>query len=59
MTTKKITKLSSDGLECLKKAVIEELTKKAALGQYAIINRGGKACKVPAKEALEIAVKKI
>jgi len=25
------------------------------LGQYAIINRDGKACRVPAKEALKIA----
>lgn len=41
--------------ECLKKAVKEELRKKALLGQYAIINRNGKACRVPAKEALQIA----
>jgi len=42
------------GLECLKEAVREELQKKALLGQYVIINRNGKACRVPAKEALNI-----
>ncbi|MGB2863298.1 MAG: hypothetical protein WBC05_08235 [Sedimentisphaerales bacterium] len=41
--------------ECLRKAVREELERKALLGQYVIINRNGKACRVPAKEALRIA----
>ena len=44
--------------ECLKKAVQEELRKKALLGQHAVINRDGKACRVPAKEALQIAERK-
>ena len=55
MTTKETHSMAVKGLECLKKAVREELRKKALLGQYAIINRDGKACRVPAKEALKIA----
>ncbi len=55
MTTKETHSMAIKGLECLKKAVREELRKKALLGQYAIINRDGKACRVPAKEALKIA----
>lgn len=55
MTTKETHSMAIKGLECLKKAVREELRKKALLGQYAIINRDGKACRVPAEEALKIA----
>ncbi|MBW8017685.1 MAG: hypothetical protein FVQ82_16035 [Planctomycetes bacterium] len=55
MSTKKISKLTTDAGECLKKAVREEFRKKALLGQYVIISRNGKACRIPAKEALEIA----
>lgn len=55
MTTKETHDMTLIGLECLKEAVREELQKKALLGQYAIINRDGKACRVPAKEALKIA----
>ncbi len=55
MSTKKISKLTADAGECLKKAVLEEYRKKALLGQYVIINRNGKACRIPAKEALKIA----
>ncbi len=40
---------------CLQEAVREELHKKALLGQYVIINRNGKACRVSAKQALKIA----
>ena len=55
MTTEETHKMSLDGLECLKKAVLEELRKKALLGQYAIISRDGKSCRVSAEEALRIA----
>jgi len=41
--------------QCLSKAVQEELQRKALLGQYVIINRNGKACRVSAKQALKIA----
>lgn len=43
-----------EGLECLKRAVRKELEKKALLGQYVIINRDGKACRISAKEALKM-----
>ena len=43
---------------CLRKAVQEELKRKALLGQYVIINRNGKACRVSAKQALKIAKSK-
>ncbi len=42
-------------LKCLREAVREELRKKALLGQYVIINRNGKACRISAKQALKIA----
>jgi hypothetical protein len=41
--------------KCLQEAVREELRKKALLGQYVIINRNGKACRVLAKQALKMA----
>jgi len=47
--------MATDALRCLRKAVREELKKKALLGQYVIINRNGKACRVLAKQALKIA----
>ena len=40
--------------KCLQKAVREELKRKALLGQYVIINRNDKPCRVLAKEALKI-----
>jgi hypothetical protein len=58
MTTKETHSMAIKGLQCLKKAVQEELKKKALLGQYAIINRNGKACRVLATEALKLAERK-
>ncbi len=55
MITKRPSKMAMDALRCLRKAVREELRKKALLGQYVIIERNGKACRVLAKEALKIA----
>jgi hypothetical protein len=55
MNTKKPSKMAIEAGKCLQKAVLEELQQKALLGQYVIINRNGKACRVPAKEALKIA----
>jgi hypothetical protein len=40
--------------KCLQNAVQEELQQKALLGQYVIINRNGKACRVSAKQALKM-----
>ena len=58
MTTRETHSMAIKGLQCLKKSVQEELKQKALLGQYAIINRDGKACRVPATEALKIAERK-
>jgi hypothetical protein len=55
MTTKETHKIAIAGEKCLRKAVREELEKKALLGQYVIINRNGKACRIPAKQALKMA----
>lgn len=55
MTTEETHKMALAALDCLREAVREELRKKALLGQYAIINRDGKPCRVPAGEALKIA----
>jgi hypothetical protein len=50
--------MATDALKCLRKAVREEFEKKAMLGQYVIINRNGRACRVSAKQALKIAKSK-
>jgi hypothetical protein len=55
MVTKETHRMAIEAGRCLRKAVREELTKKALLGQYVIINRNGKACRVSAKQALRIA----
>ncbi len=58
MTTKRPSEMAIIGLKCLRKAVLEEFQRKALLGQYVIIERDGKACRVSAKEALKIAKSK-
>ena len=58
MTTKETHSMAIKGLQCLKETVRKELEKKALLGQYVIISRNGKACRVTAKEALQVAEKK-
>jgi len=58
MTSKQPSKMMVEAGICLRKAVREELRKKALLGQYVIINRNGKACRVSAKEALKMAESK-
>jgi hypothetical protein len=55
MNTKRPSKMAIDAGKCLRKAVKEEVRRKALLGQYVIIERNGKACRVSAKEALKIA----
>jgi len=55
MTTKETHKMAVLAGRCLRKAVREEIRKKALLGQYVIINRNGRACRVLAKQALKIA----
>jgi hypothetical protein len=55
MKTKRMSKMAIEAGRCLRKAVREELQRKASLGQYVIIERNGKACRVSAKQALKIA----
>jgi len=55
MVTKETHKMAIVAGRCLQKAVREELQRKALLGQYVIINRNGKACRILAKQALKIA----
>ena len=55
MNTIKPSKMAIEAGKCLQKAVREELERKALLGQYVIINRNGKACRISAKQALKIA----
>ena len=55
MRKEQMSKMAMEAGNCLRKAVREELRRKALLGQYVVINRNGKACRVSAKEALKIA----
>ena len=55
MVTKETHKMAIAAEKCLQKAVQEEFRRKALLGQYVIINRNGKACRVLAKQALKMA----
>jgi len=55
MNTKQMSKMAVVAGRCLTKAVREELKRKALLGQYVIISRNGKACRVSAQQALKIA----
>jgi hypothetical protein len=38
--------------DVMRRAVRDEIAKKARLGQYVVINRDGKPCRIPAAEAL-------
>ena len=39
--------------QTLQLAVYEEILKKSKLGQYAIVERDGKTCRIPAKELIK------
>jgi len=55
MTSKETHRMALLAQDCLRNAVREEFQRKALLGQYVIINRNGKACRISAKQALKIA----
>ena len=55
MKTEQMSRMAIEAGKCLRKAVREDLERKALLGQYVIISRNGKTCRVSAKEALKIA----
>lgn len=50
--------MTVEATQCFRKAVREELERKALLGQYVIISRNGKACRVSARQALKMAKSK-
>ena len=52
MSNKDILEKTEEARQCLKRAVHDELVKKAKLGQDVIINRNGQPYKVSAAEAL-------
>lgn len=54
MISKETHRMAMAAGRCLREAVQEELRKKAMLGQYVIINRNGRACRISAKQALKI-----
>jgi hypothetical protein len=54
MSSRKIDKMALTAQKCFRKAVREQIRKKALLGQYVIINRNGKPWRVSAKKALEM-----
>jgi len=54
MNEKSILEKTEEARQCLKKAVHDELVKKAKLGQNVIIERNGEPYKVSAAEALRI-----
>ena len=54
MSENELFKKGEEARQCLRRAVHDELVKKAKLGQDVIINRGGKPYKIPAAEALLI-----
>lgn len=54
MSENELFRKGEEARQCLKRAVHDELVKKAKLGQDVIINRGGKPYRIPASEALLI-----
>ena len=54
MSENELLKKGEEARQCLKRAVHDELVKKAKLGQNVIINRGGRPYKISAAEALRV-----
>ncbi len=52
MVSENTEKLSKEIGQALQEAVHNELVKKSKLGQYAIISRNGKTCRVLASEII-------
>ena len=53
MTNEQAGKIALQAKESLRKAVWNELRKKAKLGQYAVIDRDGKPVRVKASELIK------
>jgi len=54
MIENELLKKGEEARQCMKRAVHDELVKKAKLGQNVIINRGGQPYKISAAEALRV-----
>ena len=52
MSREETLKRGEEALECLRRAVYDEMVKKAKLGQDVIVERDGKPCKISAAEAV-------
>jgi len=53
MTDEQIAKMAQHAQKVLQEAVREEMVRKSRLGQFAIVNRDGKPCRVPASEIVD------
>jgi len=54
MKKTRMSKMAIEAGKCLQKAVLEELKRKALLGQHVIINRNNKPYRISAKQALKM-----
>lgn len=54
MSEKSILEKTEEARQCLKRAVHDEMVKKAKLGQDVIVSRDGKPYKISASEALQV-----
>ena len=52
MNSPQMSKRGQEALECLRRAVYDEMVKKAKLGHFVIVERDGKPCKISAAEAV-------
>ena len=52
MNNHPISKTAQEALECLRRAVYDEMVKKAKLGQDVIVERDRNPCKISAAEAV-------
>lgn len=52
MSMEETLKRGEEALECFRRAVYDEMVKKAKLGQDVIVQRDGKPCKISAAEAV-------
>jgi chaperone required for assembly of F1-ATPase len=53
MVTNTTKKMAQEAGQALQVAVYKEILKKSKLDQYAIIQKDGKPCRVPAKELIK------
>jgi hypothetical protein len=54
MSMEETLKRGEEALECFRRAVYDEMVKKARLGQFAIVNRNNKPYKIKASKAVRL-----